>query len=216
MAKYLAQIEANFLTYRRYYFVATFVVVVIVLASFGFRSNYVAHQELPASATSSTQAVVLSKALPVRIKIPRIGVDAPFESPLGLEADGEVQVPKAYDTVGYYQFGPTPGELGPAVVLGHVDSYIGPAVFFSLGQLDEGDQIVIERADGIAATFAVTTLERHEQSGFPTRQVYGDLGYAGLRLITCSGVYDQSNARYTHNLIVFAKLVSTSTHNNIE
>jgi sortase (surface protein transpeptidase) len=161
--------------------------------------------------TATTTALVLPEANPLRLRIPEIAVDAPFEEPLGLKANGEIGVPESYETVGYYKFGPTPGEIGPAVVLGHVDSYEGPAVLFRLGQLEVGDEIMIDREDGTTATFAVESLERHEQAGFPTVKVYSDLPYAGLRLITCTGVYDHGSLRYSHNLIVFAKLVATSS-----
>ncbi len=162
-------------------------------------------------ASSSASALVMPEANPLRLRIPEIAVDAPFEEPLGLKQNGEIGVPESYETVGYYKFGPTPGEIGPAVVLGHVDSYEGPAVLFRLGQLEVGDEIMIDREDGTTATFAVTALERHEQEGFPTVKVYSDLDYAGLRLITCTGVYDHGSLRYSHNLIVFAELVATST-----
>lgn len=160
---------------------------------------------------ATTSALVLPEANPLRLRIPDIDVDAAFEAPLGLQQNGEIGIPEGYETVGYYQYGPTPGELGPAVVLGHVDSYEGPAVLFRLGQLEVGDEIMIDREDGTTATFAVTALERHEQSGFPTAKVYSDLDHAGLRLITCTGVYDHGSLRYSHNLIVFAELVATST-----
>ena len=156
--------------------------------------------------TVAVQGPVLPASEPVRIDIPTLGVSAPFETPLGLQPNNEIEVPTGYETVGYYQYGPTPGELGPAVVLGHVDSIDGPAVFYSLGQLVEGDEIDITRADGSTATFVVTRLERHLQSGFPTEQVYGNINHAGLRLITCSGTFDRGEQRYSHNLIVFAEL----------
>lgn len=153
----------------------------------------------------------LEAATPLSIRIPKVNIDARFETPLGVAPSGEIEVPQNYDSVAYYMHGPTPGEIGPSVVLGHVDSREGPAVFFSLGQLSIGDTIDIDRNDGTVATFAVTKMERHEQEGFPTVEVYGDIPYAGLRLITCTGIYDREELRYTHNLIVFAELVSTST-----
>ncbi len=164
-----------------------------------------------ATTTASTTALVLPEAQPVTLRIPAIEVNASFEAPLRRQENGEIEVPEAYDTVAYYEYGPTPGELGPAVVLGHVDSYEGPAVLFRLGQLEPGDEILIEREDGTVATFAVTKLERHDQAEFPTREVYGDIDHAGLRLITCTGVYDHGSLRYSHNLIVFAELMATST-----
>ena len=201
-------------TLRRYARVAAFVVVALTISLafwYGIGFFFAKEQVEAPTVTVETEGAVMEEALPVRLVIPSINLEAPFSEPLGLEASGEVEVPDDYESVGYYKNGPTPGEIGPAVVLGHVDSYTGPAVFFSLGQLKEGDEIKIEREDGTVAVFAVTALERHEQSGFPTVKVYSDLNYAGLRLITCTGSYDRSELRYTHNLIVFGKLIATST-----
>jgi sortase (surface protein transpeptidase) len=163
---------------------------------------------LPSTATSSVTSYSLPAVLPQYLRIPKIALEVPFSEPLGLLSTGEVAVPEDYDTVGWYQYSPAPGSLGPAVVLGHVDSYSGPAVFFSLGQLDPGDDIIIDRQDGSVAHFKVEKLVRQEQGEFPTEEVYGNIDYAGLRLITCSGVFDRSIQRYSHNLIVYARLVS--------
>lgn len=149
----------------------------------------------------------MAASKPVQIRIPSIGVEAPFEAPLGVNADKTIAVPESYETVGWYKYSPTPGVLGPSVVLGHVDSYRGPAVFFNLKKLSNGDRIFIDREDGSTATFVVESLERHEQEDFPTEKVYSDLDYAGLRLITCTGTYNHSILEYTHNLIVFARLI---------
>lgn len=156
--------------------------------------------------SSSTFAAPPTAPAPTTLRIPALSLSAPFEAPLGLRADGQVEVPERFDTVGWYEPSPAPGALGPAVVLGHVDSYRGPAVFYSLGQLSPGDAVYVDRADGSTATFTVTHLEWYRQDGFPTEKVYGDLDYAGLRLITCSGEYDRETGRYSHNLIVFARL----------
>jgi len=164
---------------------------------------------VPEITTAIENSVVgprLTEAEPIQIRIPKINVKANFEESLGVTETREIEVPVGYETVGYYKYGPTPGELGPAVVLGHVDSVDGPAVFYSLGQLEVGDEIEIDREDGTTAVFEVTNLERHLQAGFPTEQVYGNIDHAGLRLITCSGTFDKGIQRYSHNLIVFAKL----------
>jgi sortase (surface protein transpeptidase) len=211
MSKFLQTIITKITAKRRQLLLATVVVVGIVGASVIYDSKYQTVEAPTTSGISVTEGITLPKSLPTRIRIPSIGVDAPFETPLGLTPAQEIEVPVGYETVGYYENGPTPGELGPAVILGHVDSYEGPAVFFSLGQLKDGDEIEIEREDGSVAIFAVTSLERHAQSGFPTEKVYSDTNHAGLRLITCTGVYDRNSLRYTHNLIVFAKLVATSS-----
>lgn len=144
---------------------------------------------------------------PVFLRIPSVGIAAPFGEPLGVDSNQEIEVPTNYAEVAYYKFGPKPGALGPAVVLGHVDSYRGPAIFYDLKDVAPGELIEIERADGSVAIFSVERLETHEQAGFPTTAVYGDIDYAGLRLITCTGVYSHGTQRYSHNLIVFAQLV---------
>lgn len=192
----------------------TTIVVLLVAVLIGmaliYSPRFFAKQALApevADTSMQVQGVVMEKSVPTKLLIPSINVDTSFEEPLGLKDDGEIETPASYDKVAYYKNGPTPGELGPSVILGHVDSVDGPAVFFSLGQLKEGDEIKVEREDGSIAVFAVTTLERHLQSGFPTAKVYSDIDHAGLRLITCTGIYEKDKLRYTHNLIVYAKLV---------
>ena len=202
---------------RRYNPVATIVVFVLVLligSAFLYSPRLMKTVEAPGTtgaATTTIEGTVMKRSEPIRIIIPKIKLEAPFSEALGLASSGEVEVPKDYVSVGYYKNGPTPGQRGPAVVLGHVDSYKGPAVFFSLGQLAVGDEITIERADDTSVTFAVTEMERNSQSDFPTAKVYSNLDYAGLRLITCTGIYDKGKQRYSHNLIVYAKLVRTGT-----
>lgn len=188
--------------------VAVVAVGVVLMFSPRFGSEKV---EAPTSTISAATTVLMAESAPARIVIPTLKIDAAFSAPLGLEDSGEIEVPDDYVSVGYYKNGPTPGEIGPAVILGHVDSVKGPAVFFSLGQLKEGDEVNIEREDGTVATFEVTEVEKNSQADFPTEKVYGKLDYAGIRLITCSGVYDRNKLRYSHNLIVYGKLLATST-----
>lgn len=161
-----------------------------------------------ATAPEATSTLAASPSEPRTLHIPSINLTVPFEAPLGIDTQGAVEVPKAYDTVGWYKYGPTPGELGPAVIFGHVDNYKGPAVFFSLGQVSTGDPVVIERTDGSKVTFEITGYERVEQEEFPMERVYGNLPYAGIRLVTCTGIYDRSTLRYSHNLIVYGKLIT--------
>lgn len=148
----------------------------------------------------------LSHSVPNTLRIPAIDLETSFVTPLGLDEEGRAEVPDSYEKVGWYKYGPTPGEMGPAVILGHVDSYEGPAVFYSLGKLNPGDEIYIDRADGSTVTFVVDRVEKHSQESFPTAAVYGDLDYPGLRLITCTGIYSHETLRYSHNLIVYAKM----------
>lgn len=156
-------------------------------------------QVVPVATTSAASE-------PTQLRIPRIDLTTSFEESLGINADGTIAVPVGYEQVGWYKYSPTPGELGPSVILGHVDSYQGPAIFWPLGKLVVGDEINITREDGTVVTFVVEGLERYPQSDFPTEKVYGNINYAGLRLITCSGTYNKGAKRYTHNLVVYAKL----------
>lgn len=155
-------------------------------------------------ATTTVQG--LSRQLPTRLRIPKIHIDAGFVEPLGLNADKTVSVPKTYDQVGWYKNGAAPGEVGPSVILGHVDNYKGPAVFYSLGQLKEGDEIYVDRADGTTATFVVKELHRYSQDAFPTQEVYGQVPYPALRLVTCTGIFNKAVQKYSQNLVVYAVL----------
>ena len=200
--------------YRRHLSVAAYVVVgcvVVMVLCVGvvyyIRVPKVYAPAPEVSAKSTTTPVVhLAPSRPVRLIIPKLKIDAPFET-LDLNADKTVGVPKEYTTVGWYSGSKTPGEIGPSVVLGHVDSYKGPAVFFFLGRLDKGDRFTIHREDGSDATFEVDLLERYPQSDFPTEKVYGPIDFAGIRLITCSGKYDHATKRYSNNLVVYGHLV---------
>jgi sortase (surface protein transpeptidase) len=212
MAKIYTRLQV---AYKRHYrLVAAFMLGLIIALSYGLfverlgngSDIAISHEPAEEIVKEATTTPLLPSAAPVLLRIPDVGIEATFERPLGIGADGAVEVPDSNDEVGWYKYGPTPGELGPAVILGHVDSYLGPAVFYPLGQLEVGDEIFVDRADGVTATFVVTKLSRHPQNQFPTVDVYGDIDYAGLRLITCSGVYSHNTLRYSHNLIVFAKL----------
>ncbi|MBQ1048266.1 class F sortase [Micromonospora sp. C51] len=151
----------------------------------------------------------LSRATPTTINIPRIGVRAGIMA-LGTNPDGTVQVPPLDQALlaGWYEPGPSPGEPGNSVIVGHVDSAaIGPAVFFSLGALQPGDTLSVERADGRTATFRVDSVASYPKDAFPTEQVYGPSDRPGLRVITCGGQFDEATGDYPDNVIVFASLI---------
>ncbi|HWG12381.1 MAG TPA: class F sortase [Streptosporangiaceae bacterium] len=157
-------------------------------------------------------ALALSRSLPVKIQIPSIGVSAPIEQ-VGLLTNGEVQTPPltVHNLTGWYKYGPTPGEDGASVILGHVDDYQGLSVFYYLKDLVKGDQIGVTLADGITANFVVDGLQNASKDDFPTQQVYGKVGYPGLRLITCGGSFDSATGHYDNNIIVYAHLVHSAT-----
>jgi hypothetical protein len=152
----------------------------------------------------------------VKIQITRIGVNTKVMK-LGLRSDGTLDVPPFdhADEVGWYEKSPDPGAEGPAVIVGHIDSPQGPAVFYRLASLIPGDLIQITRADGSVAIFRVSRLESPAKNRFPTHAVYGNINYAGLRLITCGGSYDPSAGGYQSNTIVFAKLIKIARNSKM-
>jgi hypothetical protein len=152
--------------------------------------------------------VAMRRSVPTRIRIPAIDVNAKLIS-LGIDDQGEVEVPaldKAMDA-GWYEHGPTPGEAGNSVIIGHVDSRkIGRAVFFKLGELKPGDTIEVDRRDGSVATFRVDGVESFPKDEFPAGLVYGPADEPGLRVVTCGGAFDKKTRNYRDNVIAFATL----------
>ncbi|MFJ2820619.1 class F sortase [Streptomyces toxytricini] len=146
---------------------------------------------------------------PVRVRIPSIGVDAPLTG-LGLGADGSLDVPPPgrRDLAGWYRDGTTPGAVGTAVVVGHVDHASGPAVFYRLGALRRGAAIEVRRADGRTAVFTVHAVEVYDADRFPDARVYGPSPRAELRVITCGGDFSPHTG-YEGNVVVFAHLTGT-------
>lgn len=157
-------------------------------------------------------AGTVAEGRPVRLRVPRIGVDTALLR-LGLTARRELEVPpmRAADTAGWYDRSPVPGDTGPAVLAGHVDSRSGPAVFYRLRELRRGDRVVVDRSDGRRATFTVDRVDVVTKSAFPTRRVYGATARPELRLITCGGTFDRTADDYLANLVVFAHLTHLTT-----
>jgi hypothetical protein len=155
---------------------------------------------------------VLPASDPTTLTIPVIGVHAQVGQ-VGLAGDGTVETPPLDQPAmtAWYREGPTPGEAGSAVVVGHVDSRTGPAVFYRLRELKPGDRIEMTREDGSTVIFAVDSIENVPKSKFPTERVYGDQPGVVLRLITCGGEFDRGRGSYRDNVIVSALLVSYRT-----
>lgn len=147
----------------------------------------------------------LAASVPVALTIPAIDVSTSL-SELGLTAEGTPQVPTDFQEPGWYRLGPTPGQLGSSVILGHVDSYQGPAVFFRLRDLVAGDQVDVTLADGVVAHFGVATVVMYPKTAFPDRQVYGPHGFSALQLVTCGGTFDASTGHYLSNVVVYTYL----------
>jgi hypothetical protein len=140
---------------------------------------------------------------PVALIIPAIGVQTPLVT-LGRTAAGVLQVPATTAVAGWYTGSPRPGELGAAVIAGHVDSLLGPGVFFRLRLLRAGDLVLVRRADRSLAAFRVFAVRTYAKARFPTGAVYGPVPAAELRLVTCGGTFDYATGHYLSNVIVFA------------
>lgn len=148
-------------------------------------------------------------ALPEHLTIPAIGVSTDLVR-LGLQADETVQVPQVAARAGWFELGPPPGQPGSSVVLGHVDSAAGPAVFHRLSELRPGDRVKVRLDDGSVAEFAVRRVATYANDDFPARQVYaGDPDAHALNLVTCGGSYDADRGGWQANVVVFTELVST-------
>jgi hypothetical protein len=155
-------------------------------------------------------AAVLGHSQPVRLDVPAIGVHAPVGT-LGLKSDGTIQEPPLSrpGLTGWYRLGPTPGEKGPAVIAGHVDASGGPAVFYRLKHLHRGDKATVTRQDGSVVVFQIDSIQQVPKDAFPTQKVYGDIGFAGIRLITCGGSFDKRTGHYVDNVIAYGHLIAS-------
>ncbi|MGR6318456.1 class F sortase [Micromonospora soli] len=151
-------------------------------------------------------------SLPVRLAVPAIEVTAPV-TPVGQAKDGSVAVPPLteHNQTGWYDRGAVPGEPGRAVIVGHVDTKSGPAVFYRLHDLKPGDRIEVTRSDRSVVTFKVDTVEYFDKANLPADRVYGESGPPELRLITCGGDWVGGRTGYQDNVITFASLVDTRT-----
>lgn len=140
---------------------------------------------------------------PAGMQIPAIGL-ATSLGRVGLKPDGTIMVPSDFGQPAWFQDGPAPGAVGPAVIIGHLDSSTGPAVFYRLNQLHPGDRIVVTRQDGSTVQFHITRIATFAQDAFPTDQVYGPTSGPALRLITCGGRFNWAAQRYSDNVVAFA------------
>lgn len=143
---------------------------------------------------------------PTRLQVPAIGVDTAL-LPLGLHANGSMQVPDDASLAGWYDLGPRPGQPGPAVLAGHVDSRKGPGVFYRLRELAPEDVVFVTREDGSRLAFRVTAVEQHDKDALPVERIWAETEQPVLRLITCGGFFDRTVRHYTDNIVVFAELV---------
>jgi sortase (surface protein transpeptidase) len=144
---------------------------------------------------------------PVSLTIPLIGVQTQLIT-LGLTSSGALQVPSSTSVAGWYTGSPKPGAIGSAIIVGHIDSFSGPGVFYRLVQLRAGDKIYVKRTNGTLVEFRVTSVQSYLKDRFPTAAVYGPTPDPELRLITCGGTFDYATHHYLSNIVVYATEVS--------
>lgn len=171
---------------------------------------YVVLSQAPVvSAQKVTAFPTIPRSRPVRLTIPAIGVST-YVGTLGLQVDHQVMVPTSTHVVDWFIDGPTPGQIGSSVILGHVDSYVGPGTFFNLKLLKAGNTITLVLADATVTHFVVTKVVQYAKTTFPDQLVYGSHGARSLQLVTCGGTFDHATGSYESNVVVFTHLVSVS------
>lgn len=154
---------------------------------------------------------LVARSAPLELRIPAIDL-AVSVSTLALNPDNTVEVPTNAEQPGWFRLGPSPGQLGSAVILGHVDSKRGPAVFYRLRSLRPGNRVDVSLTNGDVASFAVTKVATYPNSRFPARQVYTSHGHSALQLVTCGGRYDKRTG-YQANVVIYTALTtSTPAH----
>lgn len=160
--------------------------------------------EAPSSTPAPIQGPTAAPvATPVRVVIPSIDVDADLVA-VGLNPDRSMEVPD-FGEAGWYDLGPRPGEVGPAVITAHVDSVDGPDVFHRLTDLTVGDEITVERADGTSSVFVMRRTEQQLKEELPVDRIWAETDEPVLRLITCGGEFDETRGSYRSNVIVYAR-----------
>ncbi len=162
----------------------------------------------PARPVGAPVLLEVAPSPPVSVEIPSLGISSDLVD-LEMGADGELVAPTDFGTAGWFAAGPQPGQPGPAVIAGHVDSLAGPAIFYRLSELQPQSVVLVHREDGSTVTFSVVETEQHPKDAFPTTKVYGPTPGPELRLITCGGVFDAAAHSYRDNIVVYARAMAS-------
>ncbi|SDO21590.1 Sortase family protein [Klenkia soli] len=187
--------------------------VAVTAGTFALLDPFAASGPSPAVAGSPPAPVIreapgsdTAQPAPLSVSVPSVGLSSSLVG-IGVDATGALVPPADYAQAGWFDAGVAPGEVGPAVLAGHVDSRAGPAVFYRLEDIAVGADVLVTRADGSTLTFRVTQVAEYPKSAFATAEVYGPTVDAQLRLITCGGEFDRSRRSYVDNIVVYAGLV---------
>jgi sortase (surface protein transpeptidase) len=160
----------------------------------------------PAATPTPSATPAIARSAPVSLRIPAIGLTVSVIK-LGLNPDHAIQLPD-FHHAGWYKLGPSPGQPGSAVIIGHVDTHLGPAVFYNLRTLRPGNRIIVTLADGVTVRFAVLRVAMYLKTSFPTSLVYDPHGYSALQLVTCGGDFDSATGHYLSNVVVYSAIIS--------
>ncbi|MEV6619752.1 class F sortase [Amycolatopsis sp. NPDC051106] len=164
----------------------------------------------PAPVPASVPVTAPFKGLrPTTVKIPKIGAESSLLA-VAVKTDGSISVPSVHTPMqaAWYKLSPVPGDVGPAIVLGHVDGDKKPGIFYKLKDLAPGDEVDIDRSDGRKLKFVVDRVTQVPKDTFPKDAVYGNSDKPELRLITCGGVFDHAEHSYKDNIVVYANLAA--------
>ncbi|HEX9064350.1 MAG TPA: sortase [Streptosporangiaceae bacterium] len=179
----------------------------------GVPEGNVPHVAVPAGRTAALASSAAGQHVPrpLYLVVPAIGVRTRLIR-LGTTSTGAVQVPSSTSVAGWYTASARPGAIGPAVILGHVDSYHKRGVFFRLRWLHRGDKVFVTRADGSVAKFVITKVADYLKTAFPSKAVYGAVPYSAIRLITCGGTFDSATGHYLSNVVAYGRQIVTGRH----
>ncbi|KFU75454.1 Sortase (surface protein transpeptidase) [Amycolatopsis lurida] len=188
--------------------VAATLVLSLALTGCGSDDPAPAAQQAPAESTVPVTKP-FSGTRPTNVKIPKIGAESNLIA-VAVNKDGKMAVPSAKKPMqaAWYQLSPVPGDVGPAILLGHVDGNKQPGIFYKLKDVNPGDEVLVDRSDGKSLKFVVEKKDQVPKDQFPEEAVYGNTDKPQLRLITCGGVFDQEEHSYKDNIIVYANLVA--------
>lgn len=193
--------------------IAAVLVIIIAIGVFAYvltRAVFYAPDTqiaVPPSATSTAQTVSYAQE-PARLRIPAVNINATVQD-LGINALGNMQAPDNFVQVGWYKYGPAPGQVGSAVIDGHVDNGLGLAgVFIHLDQIKVGDDVYVDTNASTTYEFVVTDIESYPYQNVPTDLIFNQNDAARLNIITCEGTWVPGGDTYDHRLVVFTKLVS--------
>ncbi|HEX8923730.1 MAG TPA: class F sortase [Patescibacteria group bacterium] len=196
----------------KYLTVPFFIIVGILLGYLASKNNikslFVSGQmkDVKTSAAITQAPTIIPAADPKILSIPKLGIEAPIEE-VGMDASGAMDIPQKANDTAWYKLGPKPGQMGSAVIDGHVDWYSGPAVFFRLNELNINDIVRVTAADGKKYTFRITDKKRFDDKNFPIAEVFTKNDAKRLNLITCVGTFDKKTKNYSQRLVIFSVLV---------